>query len=545
MKIFSIPLNPKLSEKEFYIFLDFCKQYKDFIYDIYFTCRIPPFLQDAMGDIFIQTEDNLTAIDTALYLQQETGIPISATFNNIEVRPDQKNLDLLIKHFKPLYDKGIRSCTIPHTSWMLTGQIQHNFPDLFVKNTILRMVSEPREVAELAKAGFHYINLDRNLMRDHDRLREIKKVKEKFNVQISLLANEGCLGGCPIMEEHFSFNNTRTDGPQFFNDPISRISCSKWENENTAWALKAANFPPWKEDWLELLNELGIDTFKMHGRESITRLFETMEIIKKFANDEEILFDKFDEYIAETNLDNKPINIWREKIKTCKFDCWDCDYCDRVWKAKGNKVNSKVSEVVEILANHINLPEQTYKIQGLTSDRVRKLLNSLGKISANYLEIGCAAGATFAATILDNSLSAFGVDNWKSGIVSADNTIAIPASKEIFIENIKKIKGKNKIKIYDCNYWQVDTAELPNMDLFFYDAEHDYDSTISAVKYFGNKFSTNAILVFDDANWEGVVSGANEGIRSIARNILFSRLILNEQESEQNWWNGLYIVILD
>ena len=51
---------------------------------------------------------------------------------------------------------------------------------MFVKNTILRNVKEPREVAQLAEAGFNYVNLDRVLMRDHQRLQEIKKVKEKY-----------------------------------------------------------------------------------------------------------------------------------------------------------------------------------------------------------------------------------------------------------------------------------------------------------------------------------------------------------------------------
>ncbi len=42
------------------------------------------------------------------------------------------------------------------------------FPELKVKNTILREVTKANEVIELAKAGFYYINLDRDLMRDHD-----------------------------------------------------------------------------------------------------------------------------------------------------------------------------------------------------------------------------------------------------------------------------------------------------------------------------------------------------------------------------------------
>ena len=60
---------------------------------------------------------------------------------------------------------------------MLTGQIQREFPELKVKNTILREVTRPNEIVNLAKAGFYYINLDRDLMRDRDSLLRIKKAK--------------------------------------------------------------------------------------------------------------------------------------------------------------------------------------------------------------------------------------------------------------------------------------------------------------------------------------------------------------------------------
>lgn len=543
MKIFSIPLNPKLSEQEFHNFLNFCKQYKDYIYDIYFTCRIAPFLQDAMGDIFIQTEDNLFAIETALYVQQETGIPVSATFNNLNVRPDQKNLDIWIRNFKPLYDAGIKNCTLPHTSWMLTGQVKHNFPELFVKNTILRMVSEPREVAALAEAGFNYVNLDRNLMRDHERLKEIKKVKEKYGIKLSLLANEGCLGGCPIMEEHFEFNNTRSTGPQFFNDPISRVSCSKWEWDDSAIQLKTANFPPWRADWVEFITELGIDTIKMHGRENNDRLFETLDIIKRFANNEEILFDQFNSYIEETSLVDKPINAWRKIIKTCKFNCWDCNYCDKVWHAKGNTNNKKVQAVAQVIVDSVNQPIVS-NIEGLTSNRVRQLLNSLGKLSSHYLEIGCLNGATFCSTIENNDLTCYAVDHWSENTQSADNSTNIISAKETFVHNVKQVKGKNRIKLFDSNFLNVDRSEIEKIDFMFYDADHSKEITSLAITYFAEKFVPGTILVFDDANWDGVVEGVNEGLKQVGLEPIFTRIILNEQESNVDWWNGLYVVVL-
>ena len=77
-----------------------------------------------------------------------------------------------------------------------------------------------------------------------------------------------------MMDEHFEFNNSRTAGAAHFIDPISRVSCPKWDVLDPSIALKTANIPPWREDWVELLEY--VDVFKMHGRESIQRLGENI-----------------------------------------------------------------------------------------------------------------------------------------------------------------------------------------------------------------------------------------------------------------------------
>ena len=212
-KIFSLPINPKF-DPEFIetTFVSFLKKHEHLIFDLYFTCRMPPFVQDAMGDVFVSGDDQV--IEMALWISQETGIDLSATFNNLYVRPDQYNLDLWIKNFKQLYDRGIRTVTLPHTSWVMTGQIQREYPDLFFKNTILREVSRANEVVALAEAGFSYINLDRDLMRDRERLLEIMEAKDYLRknrspVMLSMLTNEGCWGNCPIMPEHYHYNSTK------------------------------------------------------------------------------------------------------------------------------------------------------------------------------------------------------------------------------------------------------------------------------------------------------------------------------------------------
>ena len=134
--VFSLPVNPKL-DKQFTdgIFIPWLVKYKPLIKDLYFTCRMPPFEQDAMGDTF--SGDLSQLIFNAVVISRETGIPLSATFNNIYVRPDQENLDLFIHNFRPLYENyNIRIATIPHSTWVSSGQIQAAFPELKIKNTM-------------------------------------------------------------------------------------------------------------------------------------------------------------------------------------------------------------------------------------------------------------------------------------------------------------------------------------------------------------------------------------------------------------------------
>jgi hypothetical protein len=520
--MFSVPLNPKLTEKDFQLFLEFLKRNKNLIYDFYFTCRIPPFSQDAMGDTFKNEEDHDYLVTMALYVQETTGITASAVFNNIEVRPSQQNLDLWIESFKPIYEAGIRSATIPHTHWMATGQIKAAFPDLFVKNTILRNVSEPRDIEKLAQAGFDYINLDRDLMRDHDKLLRFKKAKEKYGVKLSLLANEGCAGGCIMMDEHYQFNNNRTTGPQYFNDPISRVSCPKWDHEDPAMPLKTANFPPWKDDWDEFLNDLGIDVIKMHGRESSSRLRETMQIIDKYAAGEEILFESFKGFVEEANLVDKPIDVWRNKIKNCKFDCWDCGFCDKIYNAKYGKTQDPIvmqvtQELVDSVNRKINLD-----IPGLTSTRVQSLINGLAGKLGSYLEVGSYLGSTGAAALKDNKIKAYFVDNWKEDVtpITQNGTNIVKNKKDKFISNIRPYIKDNDVMLFDSHMFAVNTSDIKDVKFFFYDGPHDPVNTANAVQYYKDCLADTAVIIFDDANWDGVVKGATDGIKKAGLSIL-------------------------
>ena len=556
-KVFSLPINPKL-DPEFIKtkFLDFLKRNKDYIFDLYFTCRMPPFTQDAMGEVFMSQDMELQVIEMALWLSEESGIPLSATFNNIYIRPEQKNLEMWIENYRQLYDEGIKIVTLPHTSWLLTGQIQKEYPDLYIKNTILREVTRPNEIVELARAGFHYVNLDRDLMRDRDRLLEIKEAKEYcaeqgYPVKISLLVNEGCWGNCPIMPEHYHYNNTRNaDEPQYFNSRTSRISCSKWDALEGVSSLKTANLPPWKEDWEEMF-DLGIDVFKLHGRESASRLMESMDIIDRWALDKDILFPQYRKYIEDVDLKERPIDVWREIIKSCQFNCWKCNYCDLVYESgKGNnKVNPKIPFIIESIEK-AERKESNYtgvSIEALTSDITRHFLNNIcSREGTKYLEVGVYAGGTFYSALQNNNAKAYAIDNFKKAYAPWRDDIEFVGHKDPKEAFLKPPWWPDKK--YDFTLIEgdaIDAVVPEKCNVIFYDADHDPAGQFKILSHLLQFCEDEFILLVDDANMPGVVDSAMDFTTSKRLKVLYERKILTTvPEDQSSWWNGIYILLL-
>ena len=565
--VFSLPINPKIDSKYAEtVFVPWLKRYKDYIYDLYFTCRMPPFTQDSMGDVF--QGDVRQLYYNAKAISEDAGdIPLSATFNNIYVRPDIEQLDLFVKNFAQLYDLGVKTVTLPHTSWLSTGIIQKEFPELKIKNTILRNVTKPNEIVALAKVGFHYINLDRDLMRDREALKKIKKAKEYCAeigkpVELSLLANEGCWGGCSMMDEHYHFNNTRTEQtPQYFNDPISTHSCSLWDIEDNSHALKAANLPPWREDWEEFL-DLGIDVFKMHGRENGMKLMESMQMIEAWASEHELVTGDFKEYMEDLKIPDSPIALWREKIKTCGFECWDCNYCEAVVDAHLKKqgrpttVDDYTQRVLKAIddgnTQTSNFEPEGYSIPGLSSNRIRHFLNSLcSHDDAVYLELGTYTGSTFFAATMNNKAKCIGVDDFSEPnvkpIVDRGMWTECGNPYDTFVNNWQKYENGN------AAFVKASVEELTEEDfggskanILFYDANHDMMVQMNNLNHLLPFLDEKFILIVDDANFDGVVEGAVSWAQENNLKCYLERKILSSViESPVHWWNGIHVMVLE
>ena len=361
-KIFSIPLNPYTTAEDYEkVFVPFLKKYKDWIYDVYFTARIPPFMQDAMGAVF-KEEQLVQMFQNAMTLQEQTGVRVSATFNNVSVPPTQENLEIFVSNLQYLYDAGLRSMTQPHNHWMMTGIFKEKFPELQVKNTVLRRVATPQDFWNAAEAGYDYVNIDRILLRDEPTLHRIREAQLRFQeekgkyIPVALLANEGCRGKCPAMDEHYTINNASgsklpgTDKPYFY-QPISKNTCPKWRLEDPAYSFKMANIPPYREDVERILEK--VDIIKMHGREGFGLLNDTIMFVESYVNGDAELHDiSVRRQIEDLQVKPGVLKAWRAKIRDCKFECWDCHLCDKLVETAQKKKDATLgTSIDDLIAN--------------------------------------------------------------------------------------------------------------------------------------------------------------------------------------------------
>ena len=344
---FSLSITPSFSRSNFEMltssnFLERIKKNSDKIFDLIFTCHIPPFLQDAHG-VFLTQAENEIHLRQMVELQEKIGVSISPVFNNIYVPNTYENLTVFVDNFKPLYEMGIRSMTMPHALWLKMGLLQKTFPDLHIKSTVLRRIQNGQDFWNYAEAGFDYVNLDRILVRNQRMLKEIRSAQHKFeretgrHVDLSMLSGEGCFGYCPIVDEHHQHTLTH---PELNENMVKNLELFRLPQElycltiGDAFVnpLVSVGLPAFKEDLEEICGQF--DVIKLVGRRAFRSLVDNLHKIESFTTSEEPF--SFDVPEVVTSLYRDPgrygdlLEEWRRKNKNCRFQCWNCNLCSEL-----------------------------------------------------------------------------------------------------------------------------------------------------------------------------------------------------------------------
>lgn len=340
---FTISVSPALSKFNMNILsndniLDKLKNIADRIYDINFTCHIPPFEVDAHG-VNLSDIENQIHLKQMAALQEKTGIPVTPVFNNIFVPNTYENLAMFVENFKPLYDLGIRSVSIPHVLWMKIGLFQKTYADVRIKNTVLRKVRSGQDFWNHAEAGFSYINLDQEVARNRRVLKEIHSAQIKFKevtgkqIVTSIITGEGCLGNCALKDEHYLHTMTHHDTK----NPVKNTEIFRYPQyfsclSTTDPLINSPMFlglPPYRDDLDEICSFF--DVIKLVGRRAFQSFSDCIDIIESITNGKsefalppsdiiKCLHEKPEKY-------QTALTRWRKSVKNCRFQCWQCNIC--------------------------------------------------------------------------------------------------------------------------------------------------------------------------------------------------------------------------
>lgn len=191
------------------------------------------------------------------------------------------------------------------------------------------------------------------------------------------------------------------------------------------------------------------------------------------------------------------------------------------------------SAIVNSLVCHSNLTDEILHIEGMSSKRVRHLLNNLCKQAANYLEIGCWKGSTLISAVYNNiDLNIYAIDNFSE----------FGAPREALKDNINLYIPNAKLQFFDDDFRNVTEIPESSIDVYFYDGAHDkdsqYDGIIKMLPYMKDKF----ILLVDDWNHLPTQQGTYDAITDGNLSILESYVLPADYNGDQSlYWNGLYV----
>jgi len=173
-------------------------------------------------------------------------------------------------------------------------------------------------------------------------------------------------------------------------------------------------------------------------------------------------------------------------------------------------------------------------LQGLSSPRVRHLLNNLASQVNSYLEVGCYLGGTLKAAMYKNDLYAAAIDNFSMS----------PGTKQQFYKNIEGLP----VDFFECDSFSFDVKKLKKpIELFFYDGCHNVDAQYKAVSYFLPALAERAVIVIDDWDMNKVRVGTNTAlldlkIKPVEKYELKGASGQSEEKRHLTWWGGLTVM---
>lgn len=174
--------------------------------------------------------------------------------------------------------------------------------------------------------------------------------------------------------------------------------------------------------------------------------------------------------------------------------------------------------------------ETMKQLVGLSTPKVRHLLNNLASESSSYLEIGCYLGGTLRAALHGNDhLYAVAIDNFSMS----------PGKRDEFFKNTEMLK----FQFIEEDAFKVKLSLIYQpIDCYFYDGAHSFEATQQALKYYYPVLADEFTFIVDDWNMKRIPNATFSAAREL--NLEVMEVFNLNCVPNGEWWNGIGIVRL-
>lgn len=208
----------------------------------------------------------------------------------------------------------------------------------------------------------------------------------------------------------------------------------------------------------------------------------------------------------------------------------------------------KYKKIIELAFKNAEIGESKITdfiicMEGMSGTKTRHFYNNiLDTEDARYLEIGTWKGSSVCSAMCGNKAKVTCIDNWSE----------FGGPKEEFLANFEKFKGENDANFIEEDCYKVDVSTLSKFNIYMYDGNHSSDNHYKALLHYYDCLDDVFIFMVDDWNWEDVRNGTIKSIEKLNLKVLYEREIRPTMDNSHtpytdarhNWWNGIYVAVL-
>lgn len=178
-----------------------------------------------------------------------------------------------------------------------------------------------------------------------------------------------------------------------------------------------------------------------------------------------------------------------------------------------NTIDIMKKSVYDSLASGImeesKLSEEALSLRGMSGKRYKHFINNLlsKQCVKKYLEIGVFEGSTAVA-------AAFGNEGPEYFFI--DNFSLFGVRPETFINNYNRFISK-EMELINDDCFAIDPLSygIKDIDVYFYDGNHDEEDHYKALKHYYGSMSETFVFIVDDWSWHDVQKGTYRALDEI------------------------------